>query len=179
MDHLLYPIFGEKPPRDHYTNTWLLIFCDLDPLKPDDGWRDRWLHGFLNHFLKPSFRHVFAMRRAHGFGGWLVINPNAANIDVLELQGDNYVNAVIEDSKKGLCHIVTIQGHRPSTWRPRGLFSCVAVITHLVGATGFFLTPWQLYQKLTKDSLSPCLGAPPLRVPQAGFKQTGGVPGRE
>ncbi len=91
------------------------------------------------------------MRRAHGFDGWLLVNPHAGTIDILELQGDTYANTVIENGRKGLCHVLAVQSQRPLTWQPRGVFSCVSVIAHMVGATGFFLTPWQLYQKLKSD----------------------------
>ena len=142
-----------SPPQNDYTETWLLVFCDPEPLEPDACCYDRWLYRFLYRFLKPTFRHVFAMRRSYGFEGWLVVNPHAANIDVLEVHGDAYVHAVTANSKKGLCHILTIQAHRPACWRPRGFFSCVSVVAHLVGVTGFFMTPWQLYQKLNPHPL--------------------------
>jgi hypothetical protein len=62
--------------------TWTLIFSDPGPLAADAMRRDRVLYWGLRR-LKPGFRHVFAMRPAERFAGWIVANWHSGRLDVI------------------------------------------------------------------------------------------------
>lgn len=132
--------------------TWLVVFCDPEPLEPDATRRDRLLYWALHKFLKPGFRHVFAMRPAHGFDGWLIVNPHSACIDVLEVQGNEYLDQVVLPlAAEGRAHVVGVKANRPKTWVPRWLFSCVTTVAHVIGVEcGILATPWRLYHILDR-----------------------------
>lgn len=134
------------------TPHWLLIFCDPEPLEDDAPRRDRLLNWALHRFLKPGFRHVYALRRAQGFDGWLVVNPHAACLDLLEVTGDDYVARVLRPlAARGVLHAVTVAARRPRRWQMRGIFTCSSVIAHVIGwECGIFTTPWGLYRILSR-----------------------------
>lgn len=130
---------------------WLAVFCDPEPLPLGACRRDRFLYWALNTFLRPGFRHVFLMRPAHGFDGWIVVNPNSACLDVLELDGDDYVRFVRSMEEAGHATIVSVTARRPEQWVPRSLLSCVSVAKHVLGVEcDLCATPWQLYNILLK-----------------------------
>lgn len=128
---------------------WLLVFCDPEPLGADAKFRDKVLYWFLNRFLKPGFRHVFALRPAEGFEGWIVVNPHATCIDLLEVTGHAYRDLLSQRRREGYCEILAVRARRPETWPLRITLSCVSVVSHLLGIDcGVFTTPWRLYRKL-------------------------------
>ena len=67
---------------------WLLVFCNpeflRDPDQPLIKKRDRFLLWLLG-WLKPGFRHVFALRRSEALRGWMVINPSSEGLYAFEL----------------------------------------------------------------------------------------------
>ncbi|CAA7613111.1 conserved hypothetical protein [Candidatus Terasakiella magnetica] len=101
--------------------------------------------------LRPGYRHCFVVLGSPG--GWVCINPLAhrtlvtvlpvaADFDVAEWyrgQGMSVVEAV-----------VACPPHRPMPWRP---FTCVEAVKRIIGLNdGIVLTPWQLFQKISKNS---------------------------
>ena len=128
---------------------WLAVFCNPESLPPDACRRDRLLYWFLTTFLKDGFRHVFLMRRAHGFDGWIVFNPHSGCTDVLEVQGDDYARFVQDMEDRGHATILEVTARRPERWVPRGVLSCVSSVKHVLGVEcGNTATPWQLYNTL-------------------------------
>ena len=157
---MIAPVVPSAPP------VWTLVFCDPEPLTPDATRRDRLLDWLLRRFLKPGFRHVFALRRAYSFGeggfnGWFLLNPHSASLNALELRGNAYIQFLRRSQAQGHCTIVEITARQPTSWRLYPFFTCVAIIAHLTGHDGA-LTPWQFYQKL-KDPQSP-VGDPLTRL---------------
>ena len=67
---------------------WLVVFSEPDPILPGD-WRaakrrDRVLYRLLR-WLKPGFRHVWAMKRAEHFNGWLALNTTSNGVHLFEI----------------------------------------------------------------------------------------------
>lgn len=137
---------------DRTEPSWIAVFCDPDPLPATASRKDRLLYWALTTFLRPGFRHVFLLRPAHGFAGWVVVNPNSACLDVLEVVGDDYMDLIVAQVRAGRATTVTVQAVRPTTWRPRLLFSCVSTVKHVLGIAGPATTPWQLYLSLRKNN---------------------------
>jgi hypothetical protein len=140
---------------------WTLVFCDPEPLPPGAARRDRVLYWGLS-FLRPGFRHVFAIRRlAAGAGaGWLIANWHSGRLDLIEAAGPidvgprrfaDYGAFVAAMAAAGLATTVTLAASEPRTWRVRGLATCVTAAKHLIGiAAPTAQTPWGLYRHLTK-----------------------------
>ena len=134
--------------------SWRIIFCDPEPLDPETcGWRERAFYRSL-HLLKPGFRHCFLMRPlAADDGGWLIVNPNSARMDVFEVldNGDGtsgyaaYVNRL---ARAGKVRVLDVPQLYPAGLVLRPWFSCVEVVKHATGLRPpvWVLTPWQLYR---------------------------------
>jgi hypothetical protein len=150
---------------------WTLVFCDPEPLSPGAARRDRVLYWGLS-FLKPGFRHVFAIRRlgagagaglpaeASAKAGWLIANWHSGRLDLIEAAGPvdvgpkrfaDYGAFVAAMAAAGLATTVTLAAIEPRTWRVRGLATCVTAAKHLMGiAAPGAQTPWGLYRHLRK-----------------------------
>ena len=144
------------------TDTWTLVFSDPEPLAADATRRDRVLYGFLRR-LRPGFRHVYAMRPAGRFKGWIVANWHSGRLDLIEVPADEPVDIgphrfesygayIWHACEQGLAHAVPVEARDGRTWHPRGGATCVTAMKHLLGipAPGVF-TPWQLYRHLNPD----------------------------
>jgi hypothetical protein len=142
---------GEAFPGDV---AWLVAFCDPEPLAVDAPWRDRLLHRFLCALLRPGFRHCYAMRPARG-GGWLLFNPHSARTDILDLPDGAYAAYVLAEAAAGRGAAVAVAARCPRSWMPRGLFTCVASVAHLIGVPGRpWSTPYSLYRHLKQEELA-------------------------
>lgn len=143
---------------------WLLVFCDAAPLPAGAGWKERLLYWGLDR-LAPGFRHVFALREADAFDGWIMVNPHSGGLDVVEVPrdgvfwwegmpvlGEQWFDALFLAAEHGVTHLVTCYGVRRMEFLPRGFLTCVSVVKHLLGENkyGTWLTPWQLYHGLLK-----------------------------
>jgi hypothetical protein len=143
---------------------WLLVFCDPPPCPEDVGWKERLLYRGLQ-LLRPGFRHVFAVREAEAFDGWVVVNPHSGSLDVVEVPADGvfwwdgtpvnggqWFDSLFILEGKGLVHLATAVGVSRCEFLPRGPLTCVSVVKHLLGwnRSGTTLTPWQLFQSLTR-----------------------------
>lgn len=145
------------------TTKWIILFCDPDPLTGGEGWRERLLYRMLG-WLRPGFRHCWAMRRADAFAGWVVVNPTSARLDIFDVCDGEVIecgdrtftgyDAFLDDSvARGILTHVQATEQPGKHWRPRGLFSCVVAIKHLLGVEApWVMTPWQLYQYLNPKS---------------------------
>lgn len=145
--------------------TWTLVFCDPEPLPARAARRDRALYWGLK-FLKPGFRHVFAMRRleagARAGAGWLIVNWHSGRLDVIEAAGPvdvgpkrfaDYGTFVAAMAEAGLATTLTQRAARPATWRVRGPATCVTAMKHLLGLSApAAQTPWGLYRRLTAEA---------------------------
>ena len=132
---------------------WLVVFCDPEPMdRTTAKRRDRFLYWFLTKFLRPGFRHVYMMRPAHGFDGWVVVNPHSTCIDVMEVTGSRYLELVLQRRNEGHCTVLAAVSRRPETWQVRGALSCVSVVSHVLGTEcGIFTTPWRLYRNISQQ----------------------------
>ena len=136
-------------------HSWRVVFCDPEPLDPAcSGWRERLFHAVLL-VLKPGFRHCFLMRALRlGAGspaGWLIVNPNAARLDIFEVadgEGGGYGAYVDGLARSGAVHVLDLPQRYPATLALRPWFSCVEVVKHATGLKPPFwvLTPRQLYR---------------------------------
>jgi hypothetical protein len=146
------------------TLTWYVIFSDPDPLGDVSRRRDRFLYSALMR-LRPGFRHCYAMRRAEKFEGWIIINPVSSGVDVQEVDDQNltvaghtfssYAQFVDAMVAAGRAYRVESQQQAGRYWKPRGLFSCVGVIKHLLAMEAPWVwTPWQLYKHLGGNARS-------------------------
>ncbi len=133
---------------------WLVAFCDPEPPPRAARWRDRLLYRALCALLRPGFRHCYAMRRAYG-GGWVLFNPHSARTDILDLPDDAYPARVLADAASGRGAVVVVAARRPVGWVPRGLFTCVASVAHLLGVPSRpWTTPHTLYRHLKPEELA-------------------------
>lgn len=141
---------------------WLLVFCDPPPLPSGAGWKERLLYRGLQ-LLRPGFRHVFAVREADAFDGWVVVNPHSGSIDVVEVprgavfwwdgiavEGGQWFEALFLAEDQGKAALAFFTGTPRQEFLARGLLTCVSVVKHCLGWNkhGTTLTPWQLYQAL-------------------------------
>jgi len=148
--------FDKQDPREAEALSWRVVFCDPEPVDPDrDGWWERLFHRLLC-LLKPGFRHCFLMRRltadAGGSGGWLIVNPHSARLDILEVadtgSGENGYGAhVAHLAGTGRVHVLDVPQLYPSSLALRPWFSCVEVVKHVTGLKPprWVVTPGQLY----------------------------------
>jgi|GEM_PF-1484233 len=153
---------------------WLVVFSDPEPILADD-WRrvklrDRVLYRLLG-LLKPGFRHVWAMRRAENFNGWVVLNVGSGGVALFEVRdgspvdipgalGDgplagrhfvDYHDLMMAMDDAGLAHIVVAPVQPGQHWRFRGLFTCVSAVKHVLGIQAPWVwTPWSLHKHLSK-----------------------------
>ncbi len=136
--------------------SWRLVFCDPEPLDAgSNGWRERLFHRLLC-LMKPGFRHCFLMRRstadADGPGGWLIVNPHAARLDIFEVadtagRESGYGAYLDRLARAGRVHVLDVPQLYPSSLALRPWFSCVEVVKHVTGLKppGWVITPGQLY----------------------------------
>ncbi len=144
---------------------WWVVFSDPDPIAPED-WprikrRDRVLYRLLG-LLKPGFRHVWAMKRAENFSGWLLLNVLSGGVQVCEVADGtpvhvggrafaDYHDFLLATEAAGLAHIVVAPVQPGTYWRFRGPLSCVSAIKHTLGVEAPFVwTPWQLYRHISR-----------------------------
>lgn len=143
---------------------WTVVFCDHEPLPPHGAPRSaRLLSWCLERCLRPGFRHVFALRPAVNFTGYLLFNPSSSGLNLLELpvtgllplpdagglfSPEQWLANLQIAAERGQIHLVRAQAARSLRWRPRGPLTCVAAVKHLLGHHGPELTPHQLYQTL-------------------------------
>lgn len=132
---------------------WLVVFIDPHPVAPGGPWRNRVLHRLL-HILRPGFRHVLAISPEGQGNGWLVVNPGSDMLAVGILNGSHVMADLRHAIALGHAHVLAISASRPTGWRFRGLFTCVAAIAHLTGVrAGPFCTPWRLHQRMVATGI--------------------------
>ncbi|RVU39013.1 hypothetical protein EOI86_07080 [Hwanghaeella grinnelliae] len=138
-------------------HSWRVVFCDPEPLDPAcASWRERAFNAVLK-ILAPGFRHCFLMRALRtGRGdtaGWLIVNPNAARLDIFEVSdgdgGDRGYGTYIDRlARSGAVHVLDLPQRYPAAVTLRPWFSCVEVVKHTTGVKPPFwvVTPRQLYR---------------------------------
>ena len=145
--------------------TWLVVFSDPDPLDAGAGRKERFIDGCLKRFLKPGFRHCFALRRAEAFDGWVLVNWGLGRVVVREVPADepvvirgerfgSYLEYLRLLAENDLAHALEVEERHPDVdrWVPRGISSCVTMVKHLIGVTAPGIrTPWALYRHLTQE----------------------------
>jgi hypothetical protein len=103
------------------------------------------------------------MRRAEKSVRWIIINPGSSGVDIQEV--DDHRMTVVGHTFTNYAHfmdamVAARQAFRIESrqqpgryWKPRGLFSCVGVIKHLLAMEAPWIwTPWQLYKHLGGDT---------------------------
>lgn len=107
----------------------------------DDG-RPHW----WTPFLKPGFRHCWAIR--HDAGIWTVINPAMSHTEVATIDGCG--TATLADFVTGATAVAYLEG---CTDRPVRVpwvmtpWTCVEVVKGLLGMRDpWVVTPWQLFK---------------------------------
>lgn len=129
---------AERLPPASSPPIWYVVFGqDANP-----HWIDR--------FLRPGFKHVFAFGYLPGHKIWIIydVKLSATILGVIEK----------EDAARLIGWIVT--SGRALEWKPRATqntvrwragFWCVPAIKHLLGLRCVALTPWQLYRWMLKN----------------------------
>lgn len=120
----------------NYTRVqWYLVFSDTEA----EHWWNRW--------LKPGFRHVFAIRRQGDI--WLAFSPQQGFTDIDALEGTESVMDIITNPHATVLHCDAervMQGLRVrSLFAP---FTCVEQVKSLLGIRHWCFTPYQLYRQL-------------------------------
>lgn len=145
---------------------WFVVFSDSEWLRAEpEGRVERAVHWGMGR-LKPGFRHVFAMRPAESFEGWIVVNPGINGLFVFDLPagrgvrdsggltGDQYLALLCRLEAQGLARILVHVAGRTPALRLQPWYSCVSVVRQLLGLPGGVknccknATPWRLYREL-------------------------------
>jgi hypothetical protein len=144
------------------TTRWWVVFSDLEPAiegdevaEPDRlGRAVRWA---LRTFLKPGFRHVFCMRRAENFDGWVIIDPTLSVLRVIEVSGADYVNRVVVPLvQSGRVHVAYVPATHTTQFGGLPPLTCVQTVARILGRrVGAGATPWRLYRHLTAEQEAP------------------------
>lgn len=148
---------GGEPSNDAVAPCWRLVFCDPEPIDGDSASCRERLFDRVLRLLKPGFRHCFLMRRMTAErgapSGWLVVNPHAARMDILEVVDDGdgvggYGAYVDHLARAGRVSVLKVPQRYPATLALRPWFSCVEVVKHVTGLKPpvWVVTPWQLYR---------------------------------
>jgi hypothetical protein len=117
--------------------TWYVVFSDTD------------LKHWLFKFLKPSFKHVYAVKKSRGGQYWCVINARSSYIEVetepvsvypkiRDYAGDNdtIVKVKVDIVRSGNIH----------QW---SLITCGCIIKGVLGINAWLcFTPYQLYKRI-------------------------------
>lgn len=129
-------------------HSWLVVFCDPAPMRPDaDGW-ERWVRKLLAVWLKRGMRHVFCLRRSDAFDGWVAFHPEIYRTAVLEYHGDAYVEFLRKMAETGSVTLVEFEGRTEPGWFPWGTKSCVGRVKGVLGIRSRSITPAGLYRDL-------------------------------
>ena len=119
-----------------------MCFRDILP-EEETGNRasERMLRVLLRLLCRPGFRHCFAYTQLAD-ACCLVMDPRSNGLDV-----------TIRDTSAfpGVGHVAPAHQHFQRGWRPRGLFTCVTAVKHLLGIRAWWIiTPHQLYRYLQR-----------------------------
>ena len=131
---------------------WLVIWQTLDP-DPAGGPDDRLARAIrwgIRHGLRRGFQHMYAMRRATEFRGWIVCNPTLCGDAIIEVGGDGYLeDVVIPMTRTPDAHMLRLRERpadrliRPGAWR------CVSAVGRLLNIQpGPFETPYRFYRRM-------------------------------
>lgn len=142
---------------------YLVIFTDFPPCPEAATKRERRVQKLFEFFLKPGFRHCFAVCQERP-GRLLIIDPHWRGANLLSLDftepapgnpgitvGQWFRNLrqgwLAADWRFAWCKVRQNRADLP----PLAPLSCVSVIQHLLGVPGFALTPWQFYQLILRN----------------------------
>ena len=130
---------------------WLVVFCDPPPAKKTDPFTVRVLSAFMRSLFRRGYRHVFAMHPTVAGGTWIVIDPASTGLVVMEVD-QSFFDALRLDVSMGNAAVVRAYVRTGGGVVPRGLFTCVGVVKHLLGIrAAHILTPAQLYKYLSRS----------------------------
>ncbi len=141
---------------------YLVVFMDFPPLAPTASRAERFWTRLFELFLKPGFRHVFAICEEKP-GRFLIIDPHWRGADVVSMDAHDS-HPAFPDQTIGQWYFWLAHPCFGADWRsvfaapqirpnrpPLTLLSCVSIIHHLLGLRGFALTPWQLYRLINQQ----------------------------
>ncbi|PJK29430.1 hypothetical protein [Minwuia thermotolerans] len=131
---------------------WLVVFLDPPEPGPDDPLPNRLLARALR-LLRPGFRHVLAISPVVGAGdpgrGWLVCNPGARALGLGVAPSHETLRVLRRLVRQGRARCVAVTAREPARMQPRGLFTCVQVVAHLIGVPCHpFATPRGLWRRI-------------------------------
>ncbi len=123
---------------------WIVVFCDPPAAGKGDPWPLRFVSWALRAFLKPGFRHCFAVRPMHTSDHWLYVNHNLQCLDLFEVPQE-YADGLTGET-------VAVSARRPVSWAPRLVPTCVTTVAHLLGVPAWpWTTPHALYRRLKQE----------------------------
>ena len=130
---------------------WIIVFQSMEPESafPPGDRVGKVLRRLLRRILRRGFQHVFAMRRADHFDGWIMVNMRGSGLDVIEIRGNDYLHDIVLPMCRTPDAALVLAEIRDNGFMFRNAFNCVQFIGHLLGLKlGIFTTPWVLYNIL-------------------------------
>jgi len=104
----------------------------------------------FSKYMKPNFKHVFAIER-HQFG-WVCLDPNRSNLDITilpALAGVDIMPQFVISNPGATILKVTANTTTASNYPRPGIVSCVSSVQYYLGVYWpWIFTPHSLYTKL-------------------------------
>ncbi|WP_341914560.1 hypothetical protein [Ferrovibrio terrae] len=129
----------------------LVVFCDNHPAAPGDPLRAKLLYAFLRRFLRPGFRHCFAVIPDRD--GLTILDPRSDGLRVERLRGHGYLADLQFSADCGLLRLAVVARRAPDGNPRVGFYTCVGFITRLLGLPRMRpgpISPYQLYSELQR-----------------------------
>lgn len=109
---------------------------------------DHWLF----RFLKPGYRHVYAMKKTEHGNFWQIINPKASHLSVHQELVSVYPTPEDYAEPGDVIVPVSKRIYWSDNKRPLGIYTCVEVIKSLLCIKKpWVFTPYQLYRSLKNE----------------------------
>ena len=122
-----------------YKQDWYVVFADSGYKSTVLGW------------LRPGFKHCYAMRKTEGGNFWQIVNPRNTHLEIRQELVSEYPYVRMYTGPDAVVLPVTAI---IDTSRVRGhlcVFNCVEVVKSLLGIRSFWTwTPWMLCKYLMR-----------------------------
>ncbi len=134
------------------TDTWLLIFRDVETSSPDATWSQRFLAWCVG-FLRPGFRHVQAVHPlAHNPDVAIVYNPCSTSTQIHLAMMDTVMDDIANHPIMQTATVIEVQAKDRTSVMPRIAHTCVTNVAHVIGCKSRpWWTPYKLYTHLQQQ----------------------------
>jgi len=138
-----------EPSTKRHEEKWLVVFCDPPPFEDTASKREKLYRRVLFPLLKRHFRHVFVMRKAQNFKGYIVVQPEYLSMRVIEEPGLEFANRVVQMEQTGQAKVLSVVVDEREMQIPFWPMTCVSMVKRLIGKSSIAFTPYQLYRHLS------------------------------